>query len=220
MVKYEINCIIFVLSKIMKFIGLLLVCCCLAGSITAQTAKPVPMKLGKNDTIKTYMTMVDGQPMPWIMYGEIKIVDTRIFRSQADRDAYNRLVYNVRRVWPYAQFAGQRYQQLQRDLAVTADKHKQKELVTACNNQIKDLFKREVENLTISQGEVLIKLIDRQTGNTSYELVKQLKGGLDAFMLQSVARLFGHNLKETYDVDEDRDIESIIQREGYDSVKN
>lgn len=164
--------------------------------------------------------MVDGQPMPWIMYGEIKIVDTRIFRSQADRDAYNRLVYNVRRVWPYAQFAGQRYQQLQRDLAVTADKHKQKELVTACNNQIKDLFKREVENLTISQGEVLIKLIDRQTGNTSYELVKQLKGGLDAFMLQSVARLFGHNLKETYDVDEDRDIESIIQREGYDSVKN
>jgi len=220
MVNYEINCIIFVLGKIMKFIGLLLFCCCVAGVVSAQTPKPAPMKLGKNDTIKTYMTMVDGQPIPWIMYGEIKIVDTRIFLTQADRDAYNRLVYNVKRVWPYAQFAGQRYQQLQRDLALTADKRKQKELVTACNNQIKDLFKREVENLTISQGEVLIKLIDRQTGNTSYELVKQLKGGLDAFMLQSVARLFGHNLKETYDPDEDRDIESIIQREGYDSIKN
>jgi hypothetical protein len=220
MVKYEINCIIFVLRKIMKFIGLLLFCCCAVGSVSAQTPKPAPMKLGKNDTIKTYMTMVDGQPTPWIMYGEIKIVDTRIFKSQADREAYTRLVYNVRRVWPYAQFAGQRYQQLQRDLALTADKHKQKELVAACNNQIKDLFKREVENLTISQGEVLIKLIDRQTGNTSYELVKQLKGGLDAFMLQSVARLFGHNLKETYDTDEDRDIESILQKEGYDSIKN
>lgn len=204
----------------MKFIGLVLFCCYVAGSVSAQTPNPAPMKLGKNDTIKTYMTMVDGQPIPWIMYGEIKIVDTRIFLTQADRDAYNRLVYNVRRVWPYAQFAGQRYQQLQRDLALTADKHKQKELVAACNNQIKDLFKREVENLTISQGEVLIKLIDRQTGNTSYELVKQLKGGLDAFMLQSVARLFGHNLKETYDADEDRDIESIIQKEGYDSTRN
>jgi len=204
----------------MKFIGLLLFCCCTVGSVAAQTPKAAPMKLGKNDTIRTYMTMVDGQPIPWIMYGEIKIVDTRIFLTQADRDAYNRLEYNVKRVWPYAQFAGQRYQQLQRDLALTANKHKQKELVAACNNQIKDLFKREVENLTISQGEVLIKLIDRQTGNTSYDLVKQLKGGLDAFMLQSVARLFGHNLKETYDADEDRDIESIIQKEGYDSTRN
>jgi hypothetical protein len=220
MVKYKINCIIFVLSKIMKFIGLLLLCC-VVGSVSAQAPAPIPpMKMGKNDTIKTYVTMLDGQPVPWIMYGEVKIVDTRIFKSQADRDAYVRLEYNVKKVWPYAQFAGQRYQQLQRDLALTADKHKQKELVAACNNQIKDLFKREVENLTISQGEVLIKLIDRQTGNTSYDLVKQLKGGLDAFMLQSVARLFGHNLKETYDTDEDRDIETIIQKEGYDSVRN
>lgn len=204
----------------MKFIGFLLLCYCVLGNVNAQTQKPPPMKMGKNDTIKTYVTVVDGQAIPWIMYGEVKIVDTRIFKSQADRDAYNRLVYNVRKVWPYAQFAGQRYQQLQRDLALTADKHKQKELVAACNNQIKDLFKREIENLTISQGEVLIKLIDRQTGNTSYDLVKELKGGLDAFMLQSVARLFGHNLKETYDTDEDRDIESIIQKEGYDSIKN
>src|ERR1700761_6627649 len=149
--KYAKNCIIFVLSKIMKFIGFLLLCSCVLGNLNAQTTKPTPMKMGKNDTIKTYVTIVDGQPIPWIMYGEIKIVDTRIFKSQADRDAYNRLEYNVRRVWPYAQFAGQRYQQLQRDLALTADKHKQKELVSACNNQIKDLFKREVENLTISQ---------------------------------------------------------------------
>jgi hypothetical protein len=203
----------------MKFIGFLLLCCVVAGA-GAQTPTPPLVKLGKNDTIKTYVTMLDGKPVPWIMYGEVKIVDTRIFRTQADRDAYVRLEYNVKKVWPYAQFAGQRYQQLQRDLALTADKRKQKELVTACNTQIKDLFKREVENLTISQGEVLIKLIDRQTGNTSYDLVKQLKGGLDAFMLQSVARLFGHNLKETYDTDEDRDIETIIQKEGYDSVRN
>jgi hypothetical protein len=77
-----------------------------------------------------------------------------------------------------------------------------------------------VENLTISQGEVLIKLIDRQTGNTSYELVKQLKGGLNAFMMQSIARLFGHNLKETYDPDEDRDIETILHKYGYDAVNN
>jgi len=190
------------------------------GATVAQAPKPAPMKMGKNDTIKTYVTMLDGQPVPWIMYGEIRIVDTRIFKSDADRVAYNQLEYNVRKVIPYAHFAGERYRQLQRDLALTADKHKQKELIAACNSQIKDLFKKEVENLTISQGEVLIKLIDRETGSTSYDLVKQLKGGLDAFMLQSVARVFGHNLKETYDADEDRDIENILIKEGYDSSKN
>lgn len=204
----------------MKFIGFLLVLCCVVGPVMAQTPKPAPMKMGKNDTIKTYVTMLDGKPVPWIMYGEVRIVDTRIFKSEADRIAYNQLEYNVRKVIPYAHFAGARYRQLQRDLALTGDKHKQKELVTACNNQIKDLFKKEVENLTISQGEVLIKLIDRETGSTSYELVKQLKGGLDAFMLQSVARVFGHNLKETYDPDQDRDIENILIREGYDSSNN
>ena len=204
----------------MKFIGFLLVFCCVVGSTVAQAPKPAHMKMGKNDTIKTYVTMLDGEPVPWIMFGEIRIVDTRIFKSEADRAAYNQLEYNVRKVIPYAHFAGARYRQLQRDLALTADKHKQKELVAACNNQIKDLFKKEVENLTISQGEVLIKLIDRETGSTSYDLVKQLKGGLDAFMLQSVARVFGHNLKETYDPDEDRDIENILIKQGYDSSKN
>ena len=204
----------------MKFIGFFVLFCCAVGTISAQAPNPAPLKMGKNDTIRSYMTIFDNQQMPWVVVPEVKIVDSRIFKSQADRDNYNRLVYNVKKVWPYAQFAGDRYEQLQRDLALTGDKKKQKELISACNDQIKDLFKREIENMTISQGEVLIKLIDRQTNNTSYELVKQLKGGVDAFMMQSVARLFGHNLKETYDADQDRDIETILHQYGYDSVKN
>ena len=103
---------------------------------------------------------------------------------------------------------------------MTGDKKKQEQLVGACETQIKDMFKKEIENLTISQGEVLIKLIDRETNNTSYELVKQIKGGFSAFLLQSAARIFGHNLKETYDRDEQRDIEQILQQAGYDSYKN
>jgi hypothetical protein len=212
----------------MKFIGIVFVLCLMFGAVKAQqntvtptsaAPKPPPLKLGKNDTIQTYVTLDSGKLIPWIVYPEIKIVDIRIFKSEADRQAYNQLVYNVHKVMPYAHFAGERYRQLQRDLAVTGDKHKQKELISACNDQIKDLFKREIENLTISQGEVLIKLIDRETGNTSFELVSELKGGIDAFMLQSVARIFGHNLKETYDPDEDRDIEQILQQAGYDSAK-
>jgi hypothetical protein len=204
----------------MKFISFLLLFCVVGGVTKAQISKPVQVSLGKNDTIRTYQVLIDGQLTPSIFFPEVKIFDQRIFKSEADRNAYRLLEYNVRKVIPYAHFAGERYRQLQRDLAMTADQKKQKELVAACNDQIKDLFKREIENLTISQGEVLIKLIDRETGNTSYDLVKDLKGGLNAFMMQSVARIFGHNLKETYDADQDRDIETILQQAGYDSYKN
>jgi hypothetical protein len=202
----------------MKFIGFLFLFCCLMGTLKAQTQKPVPLVLGKNDTIKTYLTVDSGKLMPWIVMAEVKIVDTRIFKSQADLDQYRRLKYNVMKVLPYARFAGQRYRQLQRDLAITVDKHKQKELINACEVQIKDLFNKEVKNMTISQGEVLIKLIDRETGYTSYAMVKDLKGGFKAFILQSAARLFGHDLKETYNPDEQKDIEAILQEAGYTSA--
>jgi hypothetical protein len=205
----------------MKFIGLLLSLFCLVGAAEAQTQKPAPLILGKNDTIKTYLTIdSSGVMVPWIVLPDIRIADVRIFKSKADFDKYRLLRYNVLKVLPYAQFAGQRYRQLQRDLALTGDKHKQKELVNACETQIKDLFNKEIKNLTISQGEVLIKLIDRETGYTSYAMVKDLKGGFKAFILQSAARLFGHDLKETYDRDEQKDIEAILMQAGYNSSYN
>jgi hypothetical protein len=207
----------------MKFIGFILSClCCLPLFTAAQDVeqKAKPMVLGKNDTIRTYATELDGELVPWIVLADVKIVDTRIFASEEDRLKYRRLRYNVYKVMPYARFAGERYRQLQRDLATTADKKKQKELVKACEKQIKDLFNREIKNLTISQGEVLIKLIDRETGNSSYAMLKDMKGGLNAFMMQSVARIFGHNLKQEYDPEVERDIEAIIQQAGYDKQYN
>ncbi len=204
----------------MKFIGLLLLLCCSAVLVRAQEKLPEPLPTGKNDTIRCYVTNVDGQLMPMVIGPEVKILDVRIFKTQADRDAYRRLKYNIYKVMPYAKYAAERYQQLQRSLATTSDKKRQKRMVDTCENQIKDLFKKEVENLTISQGEILIKLIDRQTGNTSYEMVKELKGGLKAFMFQSLARVFGHNLKEAYDPNEERDMEAILQEAGFYSYQN
>ena len=204
----------------MKFIGFILLYCCLLGTLSAQAQTPALPKLGKNDTIKTYMTVLDGEFVPWIVAPEIRIYGARIFKSEEDRKAFNVLRYNVYKIIPYAHFAGSRYRQLQRDLALTGDQKKQKILIKACETQIKDMFKREIENLTISQGEILILMVNRETSNTSYGVVKELKGGFNAFVLQSVARIFGHNLKQTYDADEQRDIEQILQEAGYDSYRN
>ncbi len=198
----------------MKFIGLMLLFCCVMGRATSQNRPPHP-KVGKNDTIKTYLTDLNGELVPWVVLPEFMVKGVRIFASEEDRKAYYRLRYNVYKVIPYARIAGDKYRQLQRDLAVATDKKQQKELIKTCETQVKELFNSQVKNLTITQGEILIKLIDRETGTTSYELAKQLKGGFHAFMFQSVARIFGHNLKETYDPEQERDIEAILRQAGY-----
>jgi len=204
----------------MKLFGLLVVFCCLMGTVRAQSQHPALPVLGKNDTIKTYVTLLDNEMVPWIVAPEVVIRASRIFKTDADRRAFNLLRYNVVKVIPYAHEAGDIYRKLQRDLAMTGDKDKQKILIDECNNKIKALFKKDIENLTISQGDILIKLVNRETDITTYNLVKDLKGWGTAMIYQSIARIVGHNLKETYDKDEQRDIETILQESGYDSYRN
>lgn len=202
----------------MKYLWFLVLFSCLSCVIKAQStpeSAAFKIKPGKYDSIKVAVTQLDGEFVPWVLLPDANIRDLRIFKTPEERAAYNRLRYNVLRVLPYAQFAGQRYRKLERDLATTADKRQQKELVKACEKEIKDLFNKQIKNLTITQGEILIKLVQRETGNTSYELLKQMKGGFQAFMFQSAARVFGHDLKETYNAEEDRDIEAILVSAGY-----
>jgi hypothetical protein len=78
-------------------------------------------------------------------------------------------------------------------------------------NELMEEFSDELKSLTITQGRLLIKLIDRETGNTSYELLRELRGSFSAFFWQTVARLFGSNLKTTFDAEgEDKLIDQIV----------
>lgn len=172
-------------------------------------------KLGKNDTIRVAATYDHGYMIPWIGLREVVIMGERIWKSPQEQAAYNRLRYNVLKVMPYALFAKRRYEKLERDLALIADKKEQKRLVKECDNEIKKMFNTEIKELTITQGQILTKLIDREVGRTTYDIVKETKGKFAAFSYQLVARVVGHNLKSTYSVQEDRDIESIIRGSGY-----
>lgn len=156
-------------------------------------------------------TLVEGERLPWMLIPEVTVTRQRVFKNPEDKARYLRLRYNVIKVLPYAKYAQDKYRQLYRELAVTGNRREQRRLVKACEKEIKDMFNREVKNLTISQGEILIKLIDRQTGNSSYEVVRELRGGVTAFFYQSIARVFGHNLKSTYSAEEDFEIENIIR---------
>ncbi|SMD00721.1 protein of unknown function [Pedobacter africanus] len=206
-------------DKFMNFYRLFILSIVIISGASAKgQVGSVPVKMpvmGKNDTIRVASTNENGEMIPWIPLDEVVIYGFRIFKSPAERAAFNRLRYNVMKVMPYALYAKRRYEQLERDLAVTAEKKEQKKLVKQCDKEIKEMFNREIKELTITQGQILTKLIDRELGRTTYDIIKETKGGVTAFLYQSVARVVGHNLKSTYSPQEDRDIESIITSSGF-----
>lgn len=173
---------------------------------------------GQHDTIRVATIVIDGEVMPWLGIQQVDIWAKRIWKSEADRQAYLRLRYNVLKVIPYAIYAKQRYAQLERDLAAESNKKVQRLLVRQCDQEIKDLFNKEIKDLTITQGKILTKLVDRELGKSTFDLVKETRGGVRAFLYQSIARVVGHNLKTTYNAQEERDIESIIINSPYYSA--
>ena len=91
------------------------------------------------------------------------------------------------------------------------DKKTKKEYAKKIEKSLIDQYGPTMKTMTTSEGRILIKLIDRETNNTSYALIKELRSGLQAFFWQGVARIFGHNLKDEYDPEEeDMLIEYII----------
>jgi hypothetical protein len=198
-----------------NFSLLVIICVILTFQRTSAQGITDSLSKGKNDTIRVALTMVDGVLIPWVTFREVVITENRVFQTPAQRARFNRLRYNVLKVLPYAAFARDRYARLNQDLAHAKTRKEQRILTRQCEREIKDMFNKEVKNLTVSQGAILIKLIDRETGYTTYQLAKEMKGGMNAFFYQSVARIFGHNLKEKYDPAQERDIESIIRTYGY-----
>lgn len=179
----------------------------LQDSVTTRLIAPK----GVADTIPVYRIPYEGDTIPWILMRSVEISRARVFSSPEAKARFLRLRYDVMKVLPYAQFAQDRYSALNDQLQITSKRKDQKKLIKACEKEIKDMFNREVKKLTVSQGKILLKLIDRQTGMTSYEVVKELKGGLNAFMFQSMAKVFGHNLKSEYDPRVDFEIENILK---------
>ena len=201
------------MKKIIIFLSLF--CGGLWDTTYAQQQDSSQNKQVEDKTLLPTSLLPNGERIAWVLLPDVRIVTRRTFKSEADRQAYLRLRYNVLKVLPYARLAEEKYKQLHRDLALTPDKRAQRKLVKATEKEIKDLFNKEIKNMTVTQGEILLKLIDRQTGNSSYEVLKELRGGVSAFFYQSLAKVFGHDLKNEYSRIEDREIENIIRSVEY-----
>ena len=137
------------------------------------------------------------------------------FRSKRARRHYWRLARKVKKVYPYARLAAELLQKYDSAYQAATTKKRKRKYIKQVEKELFSQYGPQLKRLSISEGRILIKLIDRETKHTSYALIKDLKGGLSAFVWQGVARLFGNDLKANYDPvhnQEDRQIEFIIRQ--------
>ena len=119
---------------------------------------------------------------------------------------------NVKKVYPYAKIAGMKLKEYEVILEGVEDKKARKKIMKQAEDELDAEFGDDLRNLTFSQGKILIKLVYRETGSSSYDLVAELRGKFRAFFWQAFARIWGFNLKNGYDpTGDDRDIEFIVQ---------
>lgn len=156
-------------------------------------------------------SVIDNDTLPHVNLQQIDIYPKAKFISKQEEQQYWRLVYKVKKVYPYAKEAARLYQKYQQEVPLTAKRRDRRIYVKKAEDELMELYGPKLKQMTISEGRILIKLIDRETLTTSYDLIDRVKGGVPAIFWQGVARIFGNNLKSQYDpYGEDRQIERII----------
>ncbi|HEY0273495.1 MAG TPA: DUF4294 domain-containing protein, partial [Chitinophaga sp.] len=140
-------------------------------------------------------------------------------RFVKERARWTRLRNAVYVTYPYALTAASLLKDVNAKLATMPDKRARKAFLESKEKEMKAKFGNKLEDLSVYQGKVLMKLINRQTGQNCYDIIKELKGGFNARLWQTVAFFVGGDLKSEYDLQEDKDIEDIVQEiEVYHSL--
>lgn len=203
------KCVIFTQMKRALLIAILLAC--VAGEAEAQrsrTQRSVPYSRYGGG----YMAGTEVDPTTGDTAYIVQLSDVIAFRSIGNIKQHKRLIRNVKAVYPYAVDARHLFQQLNAQLdTVTTEKERDK-ITKALEKELIKRYTPVLEKMTYSQGKILIRLIDRETERTSYQIVEEFRGKFAAKFWNTIARIFRANLKQEYDPTqgEDKLIEQII----------
>jgi len=162
-----------------------------------------------------YIVEGDTIPRSAIDLNEVIVFKRLKFDNKEKRRAYLILRRKTRKVYPYSKLAAERLVTLNNRLDSIAGKGAKKRYTKIIHKYLEDEFAKELKKLTRTEGQILIKLIHRQTGETAFELVKRLRNGWKAFWYNTTASAFDISLKKEFDpftIEEDYLIEDILQR--------
>jgi hypothetical protein len=151
----------------------------------------------------------DTIPQSWLPTVEVKALQTALWKNYWRN--WTRLRNAVYVTYPYAKTAGKLINDVNNQLAGVRDEAARKRIIKSREKEMKRDFGDKVTSLSVYQGKVLMKLINRETGNNCYDIIKEYKGGFNAGFWQTVAFVFGSSLKQQYEPQgEDKDIEKIV----------
>lgn len=162
-----------------------------------------------------YIMGMDSIPKNAIELDEVIIYPKLSLSDRTEIHKYLILRRKVKRVWPYAVLASQRLDSLNSRLERIESKRKKRKYTKMIQKYIEDEFSEELKNLTKTEGQILVKLMHRQVGISTFEMVRELRSGWRAFWYNTTASLFSISLKETYrpfEVKEDFYIENILMQ--------
>ncbi len=144
----------------------------------------------------------NGDTIPLVNLNTVEVVTTYLYKTRRQQEQWTRTKFNVKKVYPYAVIAAAKLKEYDKALATMHEEHLRKTFIKLCEKDLRKEFEGQLTGLTVTQGKILMKLLDRETGKTTYEIVKQMRGGFQAAMWQTVAVIFGHNMKIEYDAEQ------------------
>ena len=215
MARYLIN-----LYKILLFVRFTFSILLFLFTVAVSGQTPSDTAGQKSDSLSGRMYLLqqvdrNGEVLPEIEIKEVTVIGRPKGKARRQQQSqfrkYERLIYNLKKAYPYALIVRARLEKASADLTRIEDEKERKKYMKDLEKEVFGEYEDDMRDMTITQGKLLIKLIDRETQNTSYELIKEYKGGFSAAFWQGVARIFGTNLKEDYDpYGEDALIEMIL----------
>ncbi|MFB6457308.1 DUF4294 domain-containing protein [Chitinophaga sp. Hz27] len=192
------------LKNIFLYLSLVMGVCLCSSNASAQQAHGA-------DSIALHAVVVGTDTIPVITLAIFDVVDKLPKALRKERERWTRLRNAVYVTYPYAKSAARILKDVNVELAKLPNGRARKAYLASKEKELKAQFGDKLTNLSVYQGKVLMKLIDRETGQNCFEIIKELKGGFNARVWQTVAFFFGGNLKSDYDKQEDKDIEVIVQ---------
>lgn len=201
------------------WIAMLCGCACLWVSLPVAAQNTNGNRPDQNDTIQVAMYVkIDrayykGDSIPNITLHEFYKTPPPKFANDRQRQRYNKLVRDVRYVFPYAKLTRQILVETYDYLQTLPNEKAKQAHIKAVERGLKEQYEPTVRKITKKQGKLLVKLIDRECGQTSYEMIKAFVGSFRANMYNAISFLFGNNLRKHYDPEgEDKEIEMIVRK--------
>jgi len=169
----------------------------------------VGTKSKERNAVRIGYEVVDGDTIPVYLFNDVYM---KSLKTPEEIKRYKKLVRDIKVALPYAKLAAFRLQMMEDNLSMIKSEKARKKYVKQCEKAIKEEFMNDLKNLTVTQGKLLLKLIHRETGKTTWDILSTYQGNLGPIFWNTMAAMYGATTKETFDPVVDKEIDEIIRK--------